>query len=70
LKSTTFVVELVLKRARQSAARFCMIVREPAFNGFRKSMMRREHDAENVMLSFERSAAIRQLDATGKVPVT
>jgi hypothetical protein len=47
-----------------------MIVREPAFNGFRKSMMRREHDAENVMLSFERSAAIRQLDATGKVPVT
>jgi hypothetical protein len=33
-------------------------------------MMREEHDAENIMLSFERSAAIRPLDATGKVPVT
>jgi hypothetical protein len=29
-----------------------------------------EHDSENIMLSFERSAAIRPLDATGKVPVT
>jgi hypothetical protein len=68
LKSTTFVVELVLKYAREGA-RFRMIPRPSPLAAFENNHAS-EHEVEKAHARTERPAAIRPLDVTGKVPVT